>query len=44
MGGIGLMEGDQVFEVLLLLFDCEVEGFGEVFWMLLFEEIGTFML
>ncbi|PDO86970.1 molybdenum cofactor biosynthesis protein B [Kosakonia pseudosacchari] len=40
-GGTGLTEGDQVPEALLPLFDREVEGFGEVFRMLSFEEIGT---
>ncbi len=40
-GGTGLTEGDQAPEALLPLFDREVEGFGEVFWMLSFEEIGT---
>ena len=37
----GLTEGDQAPEALLPLFDREVEGFGEVFRMLSFEEIGT---
>jgi molybdenum cofactor biosynthesis protein B len=32
---------DQAPEALLPLFDREVEGFGEVFRMLSFEEIGT---
>ncbi|EDQ4518710.1 molybdenum cofactor biosynthesis protein B [Salmonella enterica subsp. enterica] len=38
-----LMTGgtDQAPEALLPLFDREVEGFGEVFRMLSFEEIGT---
>ncbi len=40
-GGTGLTEGDQAPEALLPLFDREVEGFGEVFRMLSFEEIGT---
>ncbi len=39
-GGTGLTEGDQL-KALLPLFDREVEGFGEVFRMLSFEEIGT---
>ncbi len=39
--GTGLTEGDQAPEALLPLFDREVEGFGEVFRMLSFEEIGT---
>ena len=40
-GGTGLTEGDQAPEALLPLFDREIEGFGEVFRMLSFEEIGT---
>ena len=40
-GGTGFTEGDQAPEALLPLFDREVEGFGEVFRMLSFEEIGT---
>ena len=40
-GGTGLTEGDQAPEALLPLFDREVEGFGEVCWMLSLEEIGT---
>ncbi|MEY8710938.1 molybdenum cofactor biosynthesis protein B [Mangrovibacter phragmitis] len=40
-GGTGLTEGDQVPEALLPLFDREIEGFGEVFRMLSYEEIGT---
>ncbi|WP_312952423.1 molybdenum cofactor biosynthesis protein B [Superficieibacter sp.] len=40
-GGTGFTEGDQVPEALLPLFDREIEGFGEVFRMLSFEEIGT---
>lgn len=40
-GGTGLTDGDQMPEALLPLFDREVEGFGEVFRMLSFEEIGT---
>lgn len=43
-GGTGLTEGDQAPEALLPLFDREVEGFGEVFRTLSFEEIGTPML
>ena len=41
-GGTGLTEGDQAPEALLPLFDREVEGFGEVFRMLSFEETTTF--
>ncbi len=40
-GGTGLTDGDQVPEALLPLFDREIEGFGEVFRMLSYEEIGT---
>lgn len=40
-GGTGFTAGDQTPEALLPLFDREVEGFGEVFRMLSFEEIGT---
>lgn len=41
-GGTGFTDGDQAPEALLPLFDREVEGFGEVFRMLSFEEIGTY--
>lgn len=40
-GGTGFTAGDQTPEALIPLFDREVEGFGEVFRMLSFEEIGT---
>ncbi|NUU65151.1 molybdenum cofactor biosynthesis protein B [Enterobacteriaceae bacterium BIT-l23] len=40
-GGTGFTEGDQAPEALLPLFDREVTGFGELFRMLSFEEIGT---
>ena len=40
-GGTGFTAGDQAPEALIPLFDREVEGFGEVFRMLSFEEIGT---
>ncbi|TDN64823.1 molybdenum cofactor biosynthesis protein B [Scandinavium goeteborgense] len=40
-GGTGFTDGDQVPEALLPLFDREIQGFGEVFRMLSFEEIGT---
>ncbi|MFP1558503.1 molybdopterin-binding protein [Escherichia coli] len=41
-GGTGLTERrSRDSEALLPLFDREVEGFGEVFRMLSFEEIGT---
>lgn len=40
-GGTGFTEGDQTPEALLPLFDREIEGFGELFRMLSYEEIGT---
>lgn len=40
-GGTGFTRGDNTPEALLPLFDREVEGFGELFRMLSFEEIGT---
>ncbi len=40
-GGTGFTDGDQAPEALAPLFDREIEGFGEVFRMLSFEEIGT---
>src|SRR5699024_453349 len=40
-GGTCLACGALAPEALLPLFDREVEGFGEVFRMLSFEEIGT---
>lgn len=40
-GGTGFTARDNTPEALLPLFDREVEGFGEVFRMLSFEEIGT---
>lgn len=43
-GGTGFTEGDRVPEALLPLFDREIEGFGELFRMLSYEEIGTSML
>ncbi len=43
-GGTGFTAGDQVPEALLPLFDREVEGYGELFRMLSFEEIGTAMM
>ena len=39
--GHHVVDKDQAPEALLPLFDREVEGFGEVFRMLSFEEIGT---
>lgn len=40
-GGTGMTERDQVPEALLPLFDREITGFGELFRMLSYEEIGT---
>lgn len=40
-GGTGFTEGDCAPEALSPLFDREIAGFGEVFRMLSFEEIGT---
>lgn len=40
-GGTGFNLKNSTPEALLPLFDREVEGFGEVFRMLSFEEIGT---
>ena len=40
-GGTGFTGGDQAPEALLPLFDREIEGFGELFRMLSYEEIGT---
>lgn len=40
-GGTGFTEGDQAPQALLPLFDREIAGFGEVFRMLSYEEIGT---
>ncbi len=40
-GGTGLTEGDQAPKHCCRLRAGEVEGFGEVFRMLSFEEIGT---
>lgn len=40
-GGTGFTSGDNTPEALLPLFDREVEGFGELFRMVSFEEIGT---
>ncbi|KFK95080.1 MULTISPECIES: molybdenum cofactor biosynthesis protein B [unclassified Serratia (in: enterobacteria)] len=40
-GGTGFTAGDNTPEALLPLFDREVEGFGELFRMVSFEEIGT---
>lgn len=43
-GGTGFTAGDVVPEALLPLFDREIAGFGELFRMLSFEEIGTAMM
>ena len=40
-GGTGFTTGDQTPEALIPLFDREVEGYGEVFRMLSYEESGT---
>lgn len=40
-GGTGFNSKNSTPEALLPLFDREVEGFGEVFRMLSYEEIGT---
>ncbi|WP_114191845.1 molybdenum cofactor biosynthesis protein B [Edaphovirga cremea] len=40
-GGTGFTAGDNTPEALLPLFDREVEGFGELFRMVSYEEIGT---
>lgn len=43
-GGTGFTAGDVVPEALLPLFEREIAGFGELFRMLSFEEIGTAMM
>ncbi|MDR0805756.1 MAG: molybdenum cofactor biosynthesis protein B [Enterobacteriaceae bacterium] len=40
-GGTGFTEHNHTPEALLPLFDREVEGFGELFRMLSYEDIGT---
>lgn len=40
-GGTGFTAGDNTPEALQPLFDREIEGFGELFRMLSFEDIGT---
>jgi len=40
-GGTGFTENDQVPEALQPLFDREIAGFGELFRMLSYEDIGT---
>jgi len=40
-GGTGFTQGDNTPEALKPLFDREIEGFGELFRMVSFEDIGT---
>ena len=40
-GGTGLTNRDSTPEALRPLFDCCIEGFGELFRQLSYEEIGT---
>jgi len=40
-GGTGFTSGDNTPEALKPLFDREIEGFGELFRMVSFEDIGT---
>ncbi|WP_045046248.1 molybdenum cofactor biosynthesis protein B [Rouxiella chamberiensis] len=40
-GGTGFTAGDNTPEALKPLFDREIEGFGELFRMVSFEDIGT---
>ncbi|WP_416261912.1 molybdenum cofactor biosynthesis protein B [Gibbsiella quercinecans] len=40
-GGTGFTEQDNTPQALLPLFDREIEGFGELFRMVSYEEIGT---
>ena len=40
-GGTGLTNRDSTPEALVPLFDCQIEGFGELFRQLSYEEIGT---
>lgn len=40
-GGTGFTERDNTPQALLPLFDREIEGFGELFRMVSYEEIGT---
>ncbi|WJV64072.1 molybdenum cofactor biosynthesis protein B [Pectobacteriaceae bacterium CE70] len=40
-GGTGFTPGDVVPEAISVLFDREIEGFGELFRMASYEEIGT---
>ncbi|GAB7196934.1 molybdenum cofactor biosynthesis protein B [Dickeya oryzae] len=40
-GGTGFTAGDLAPEAIRVLFDREIEGFGELFRMVSYEEIGT---
>ncbi|MFP1735779.1 molybdenum cofactor biosynthesis protein B [Lonsdalea quercina] len=40
-GGTGFTEGDKVPEAISVLFDREMAGFGELFRMVSYEDIGT---
>ncbi|MGM3161046.1 molybdenum cofactor biosynthesis protein B [Dickeya undicola] len=40
-GGTGFTPGDLVPEAVRVLFDREIDGFGELFRMVSYEEIGT---
>jgi len=40
-GGTGITSRDSTYEALVELFDKRLEGFGELFRMLSFEEIGS---
>ena len=40
-GGTGLSARDQTVEAVAALFDVRIEGFGELFRLLSFEEIGS---
>jgi molybdenum cofactor biosynthesis protein B len=40
-GGTGITRRDSTYEALVGLFDKRLEGFGELFRMLSFEEIGS---
>jgi molybdenum cofactor biosynthesis protein B len=43
-GGTGLSQKDQTARTLRKLFDEEIDGFGEIFRMLSFQEIGGYAL
>jgi len=40
-GGTGITRRDSTYEALVELFDKRLDGFGELFRMLSFEEIGS---